>query len=87
MFFPLYLDHVSLSVPRLREAVEQLDARLGKDATDVEAWLRLVRSRMVLNEPEKAREAYARGLAALVADPAGRGRLEQLGRDLGLGGS
>jgi hypothetical protein len=29
----LHLDHVSLSVPGLREVVEQLDARLGLDAT------------------------------------------------------
>ncbi|MHB2167807.1 c-type cytochrome biogenesis protein CcmI [Alsobacter sp. R-9] len=71
----------------IRGMVEALDARLGTDGTDVEAWLRLVRSRMVLNEPDKARAAYARGLAALAGDPAARTRLEQLGRDLGLGGS
>ena len=71
----------------IRGMVEALDARLGKDSTDIEGWLRLVRSYAVLNEPAKARDAYARGLAALAADPAARARLEALGRELGIGGS
>lgn len=71
----------------IRGMVEALDARLGKESTDIEGWLRLVRSYAVLNEPGKARDAYARGLAALAADPAARARLEALGRELGIGGS
>lgn len=71
----------------IRGMVEALDARLGKESTDIEGWLRLVRSYAVLNEPGKSRDAYARGLAALAADPAARARLEALGRELGIGGS
>jgi cytochrome c-type biogenesis protein CcmH len=71
----------------IRGMVEALDARLGKDSTDIEGWLRLVRSYAVLNEPAKARDAYARGLSALADDAAARGRLEALGRELGIGGS
>jgi cytochrome c-type biogenesis protein CcmH len=71
----------------IRGMVEALDARLGKDSTDIEGWLRLVRSYAVLNDPAKARDAYARGIAALAGDAAARGRLEALGRELGIGGS
>lgn len=71
----------------IRGMVEALDARMGRDSTDVEGWLRLVRSYAVLNEPAKARDAYARAIAALAGDAPGRGRVEALGRELGIGGS
>ncbi len=71
----------------IRGMVEALDARLGRDSTDVEGWLRLLRSYAVLNEPQKARDAYARAITALAGDASGRGRVEALGRELGIGGS
>jgi len=53
--------------PEARQAmilamVDKLAARLEKEPADVAGWARLGRSYMVLNEPEKAREAYARAL-------------------------
>jgi cytochrome c-type biogenesis protein CcmH len=42
--------------------VGNLAARLEKEPDDVEGWARLGRSYMVLNQPDKAREAYARAL-------------------------
>ena len=42
--------------------VGNLAARLEKDPDDVEGWARLGRSYMVLNQPDKAREAYAHAL-------------------------
>ena len=39
--------------------VGNLAARLEKEPDDVEGWARLGRSYMVLNEPQKARDAYA----------------------------
>ncbi len=42
--------------------VERLAARLEKEPDDVEGWARLGRSYMVLNQPAKAREAYARAV-------------------------
>ncbi|MGC2414784.1 MAG: tetratricopeptide repeat protein, partial [Stellaceae bacterium] len=42
--------------------VERLAARLESQPDDVEGWARLGRSYMVLNEPEKARDAYARAV-------------------------
>jgi cytochrome c-type biogenesis protein CcmH len=57
--------------------VERLAARLEEQPDDVDGWVRLGRSYMVLNQPEKARDAYARavklrpedaGLKAALAD-------------------
>ena len=71
----------------IRGMVEGLAARLAQDGSDVEGWLRLVRSYAVLNEPDKAKDALARGTAALAGNPEARERLEALGRDLKIGGS
>ncbi|MCP8937730.1 c-type cytochrome biogenesis protein CcmI [Alsobacter sp. SYSU M60028] len=71
----------------IRGMVENLSARLAQDGSDVEGWIRLVRSYAVLGEPDKARDALARGRAALSGDEAGRGRLDSLGRELNIGGS
>jgi cytochrome c-type biogenesis protein CcmH len=42
--------------------VGKLAARLENEPDDVEGWARLGRSYMVLNQPDKAREAYAHAL-------------------------
>ena len=56
----------------IRGMVEDARARLDQDGTDVDGWLRLVRSYAVLGEADKARDALARGTAALAGDAAGR---------------
>ena len=71
----------------IRGMVDALAARLEQNGADVEGWLRLVRSYAVLGEAEKARDAFARGKAALASDTTGRERLDALGRELNLGGS
>jgi cytochrome c-type biogenesis protein CcmH len=47
---------------RIRSMVEGLAARLEENPEDVDGWLRLGRSRLVLDEPEAAREAYAKAM-------------------------
>jgi cytochrome c-type biogenesis protein CcmH len=42
--------------------VDKLASRLATQPDDVEGWARLGRSYMVLNQPDKAREAYARAV-------------------------
>jgi cytochrome c-type biogenesis protein CcmH len=42
--------------------VDKLASRLQSQPDDVEGWARLGRSYMVLNQPEKAKEAYARAV-------------------------
>ena len=55
--------------------VDRLAARLKQDGSDVDGWVRLVRSYNVLGEPEKARAAAADARQALAGDP---GKLQQL---------
>jgi len=43
----------------IRTMVDSLAARLASQPDDLEGWSRLGRSYMVLNEPQKARDAYA----------------------------
>ncbi len=53
---------------QIRGMVEGLAARLEDEPDDVQGWLMLGRSRMVLEEPELAREAYERALALAPGD-------------------
>ena len=48
--------------------LERLSERLQRDGSDVEGWLRLVRSYMVLGEADKARAAVADARRALAGD-------------------
>ena len=49
--------------------VGKLASRLESQPDDVEGWARLGRSYMVLNQPDKAREAYARAVKLKPGDP------------------
>ena len=49
--------------------VGKLASRLESQPDDVEGWARLGRSYMVLNQPDKAKEAYARALKLKPDDP------------------
>ena len=49
--------------------VERLAARLETQPDDVDGWVRLGRSYMVLNQPDKARQAYARAVKLKPDDP------------------
>lgn len=65
---------VAGAAPEERQAminamVERLAARLDQQPDDVEGWARLGRSYMVLNQPDKAREAYARAVKLKPDDP------------------
>lgn len=48
----------------IRGMVDNLEARLEENPKDVDGWLRLIRSRQVLGEPEKVASALERALAA-----------------------
>src|SRR5947208_710828 len=66
--------------------VERLSERLHRDGADVEGWLRLVRSYLVLGQPEKARAAVIDARRALAGDAIKLRRLDDLLRGLGLEG-
>ena len=59
--------------------VESLAARLKKDGSDLDGWVRLVRSYKVLGEPDKADIAAAEARHAFAGDP---GKLQQLDASL-----
>ena len=70
----------------IRGMVEELAARLAQNGQDVEGWLRLVRSYMVLQESDKARAALIDAKRSLAGDPNAIARIEALARELGLEG-
>jgi cytochrome c-type biogenesis protein CcmH len=59
----------------IRSMVDRLAARLKKDGSDPDGWVRLVRSYKVLGEPDKATAAAADARKVLAGDP---GKLKQL---------
>jgi cytochrome c-type biogenesis protein CcmH len=71
----------------VRGMVERLSQRLhDEDGSDVEGWMRLVRSYLVLGEPDKARAAALDARRALASDPTKLRRLNDLVRGLGIEG-
>jgi cytochrome c-type biogenesis protein CcmH len=70
----------------IRGMVEKLSDRLHHDGTDLEGWLRLVRSYMVLGERDKARAAAGDARRALVSDPGKLRQIDELVKGLGIEG-
>jgi cytochrome c-type biogenesis protein CcmH len=70
----------------IRGMVDKLSDRLHQDGTDLEGWLRLVRSYMVLGERDKARAAAGDARRALESDPEKLRQINQLVKGLGLEG-
>jgi cytochrome c-type biogenesis protein CcmH len=70
----------------IRGMVEKLSDRLHHDGTDLEGWLRLVRSYMVLGERDKARAAAGEARHALASDPDKVRKIDELVKGLGIEG-
>ena len=68
----------------VRGMVERLATRLRQNPRDADGWIRLMRSRMVLNDPGAAREALASALAAFQGDSATQQRLRAAAGELGV---
>ncbi len=68
----------------IRGMVEQLDQRLTAEGGNPELWQRLVRARMVLQEPDKAREALGRARQALADNAEALKALEAMAVELGI---
>jgi cytochrome c-type biogenesis protein CcmH len=64
--------------------VASLAARLESEPADAEGWSRLIRSYVVLGRADDARAALAKADAALAADAAKRGLVQQTARELGV---
>ena len=70
----------------IKGMVERLAERLGKDGSDFEGWLRLVRSYMVLGDRDRALAAAGQARRAFAADPDKLKRIDELVKGLGLDG-
>ncbi|MBV9931877.1 MAG: hypothetical protein JO013_13160 [Alphaproteobacteria bacterium] len=67
-----------------RAMVDRLAARLAANPDDADGWIRLMRSRAVLNDPAGARQALGDGLKAFGKDAATQARLKAAAAQLGL---
>ena len=70
----------------IRTMVERLAQRLTQDGSDVDGWLRLIRSYVVLGERDKALSAAARARQALAGADDKVRRIDALVKGLGLEG-
>ena len=70
----------------IRGMVQRLADRLHADGSDVEGWLRLVRSYAVLGDRDKAKDAAADAERALSDHPEEVKRIDGLVKELGLAG-
>jgi cytochrome c-type biogenesis protein CcmH len=68
----------------IRSMVDGLENRLRSEPKDEEGWLRLIRSRVVLGEPEPAHEALKHALAIFGDDEQARMRILAGAKQLGV---
>jgi len=66
----------------IRSMVDGLAQRLEQDGSDLDGWLRLARARMVMGEPDEAKDALDRAGAIFKADAGAMSRIEELRRSL-----
>lgn len=83
------VDQAAGMTPAERQAmiagmVDGLEARLEDAPDDPEGWMRLMQSRMVLNDPEAARAAYERALRQFSRFPDTLARIDAKADELGL---
>lgn len=67
-----------------RAMVERLAARLAANPGDADGWIRLIRSRTVLNDDPGAKQALRSALAAFTDDEPTQGRLRIAAAELGV---
>ncbi len=68
----------------IRDMVERLASKLETAPKDADGWIRLMRSRMTLGEPEAARAAEAKALAAFAGETEPAARIEAAAKELGV---
>ena len=68
----------------IRGMVDGLEEKLKDNANDLEGWLRIIRARTVLNEPEKARAAFATATITFKQDEKAMAMLNSLAEELKL---
>jgi cytochrome c-type biogenesis protein CcmH len=68
----------------VRGMVESLAARLEQTPNDVEAWVKLIRSRKVLGEAQQAEQAFRRAMEVFKETPEAQAKIVAIGQEMGL---
>lgn len=68
----------------IRSMVDGLEERLAANPDDLDGWLRLIRSRAVLGEADKARAAYDKALAQYSGNADALAQIASLAKDMNL---
>lgn len=66
--------------------VDRLEQRLAANPKDADGWVRLMRARMVLNQPDRAREALRKSLQVFAGDAAAQQMLRAAATELAVPG-
>jgi cytochrome c-type biogenesis protein CcmH len=68
----------------IKGMVERLATKMAANPNDLDGWMRLMRAYKVLNEPDKAKDAMTKALAAFSTDPSSTDKLKAAATELGL---
>jgi cytochrome c-type biogenesis protein CcmH len=71
----------------IHSMVDKLAGALKTNPHDSGGWVRLMRARMVLGEPDKAAEAYKQARQAFAGTPAAQAALQEAAKSLGVPGA
>jgi cytochrome c-type biogenesis protein CcmH len=71
----------------IADMVDGLEQRLAQNPHDADGWVRLMRSRMVLGQEDRARAALQNGLRAFRDDQAAQRGLRAAAAELNVPGS
>jgi cytochrome c-type biogenesis protein CcmH len=71
--------------PMIRSMVASLADKLARDPNQLDGWLRLIRSYIVLNQRDDALSALAKARAQFASDPQALSRINDLAKAQGLG--
>jgi cytochrome c-type biogenesis protein CcmH len=68
----------------IKGMVERLATKMAANPNDLDGWMRLMRAYKVLNQPDKAKDAMTKALAAFSADQSGVDKLKAAATELGI---
>jgi cytochrome c-type biogenesis protein CcmH len=68
----------------IRTMVDGLEEKLAANPDDLDGWLRLIRSRAVLGEADKAKSAYDKALAQYSGNADALAQISALARDMNI---
>ena len=68
----------------IRGMVDGLAGKLEDQPNDPDGWIQLIRSRLVLQEPDKARAALVRAVEVFADKPDTKARITEAAKSMGV---